>query len=75
MRTLEVDPIRREEMPEDATGIFVRARDEHGKFVNADISILTKESLHAWLKSRGGDNVWAENVVAILLGYGHFEVE
>jgi len=33
--------------------------------VSVDIAFLTKDSLHAWLRSRGGENLWAENVVAM----------
>ena len=51
------------------TGIFVRAKFPNGKWDTADISWLTKESLTEWLRSRGGENEWAEQVVYILLGY------
>lgn len=56
-----------------STGIFVRAKasPSSAKFVNADIYSLDKTSLLTWLKSRGGDNEWAENTVLILLG--HFD--
>ena len=52
------------------TGILVRAkmRDKWGAF---DISDLNKESLLAFLRSRGGDNPWAEDCVGIILGHGH----
>jgi len=54
----------------ESTGIFVRAKlgDKWGSW---DIAQLTKGSLLSWLKSRGGDNPYAEDVVGILLGYGH----
>lgn len=55
-----------------STGVFVRA-EFNGKWGSFDIAELDKPSLHAFLKSRGGDNLWAENVVEILLGHGHFE--
>ena len=68
---LKTDPKREQEFS-DITGIFIRAwSDEKDKFVNADIYHLDKESLLEWLKSRGGDNPWAEDVVGILLGHGH----
>jgi hypothetical protein len=51
------------------TGIFVRAQTPDGKWVNADIAQLDEESLTKWLRSRGGDNPWAESVVRILLGH------
>ena len=54
-----------------ATGVYVRAQFSDGKWGSVDIAILTKESLLSWLKSRGGDNPWAEDVVGILLGHGH----
>ncbi len=51
------------------TGIYVRAKLD-GKFGSYDISQLDAESLLIWLRSRGGENVWAENTVCILLGHG-----
>ena len=52
------------------TGIYVRAELD-GKFDNFDIADLTAESLLKWLRSRGGDNSWAENTVGMLLGHKH----
>lgn len=54
-----------------STGIFVRAQHETGKWESVDIVLLTKDSLLEWLKSRGGSNPYAEDVVGILLGHGH----
>lgn len=51
------------------TGIFVRAKDPNGQWVNADIWQLDRDSLIEWLRSRGGDNPWAEQVVCLLLGH------
>lgn len=53
---------------QDATGIYVKAKGPQG-FDTFDIAELSRESLIAWLRSRGGANDWAENVVLILLGY------
>ena len=50
------------------TGIYVRAKRGQ-KWGNYDIVMLTKDSLQAWLRSRGGQNEWAESVVFILLGH------
>ena len=55
----------------NATGIYIRAHDRNEKWQSVDIAVLTKESLLKWLKSRGGNNPLAENVVGVLLGYGH----
>jgi hypothetical protein len=52
-----------------STGIMVRAQKGDGSWVTADIADLTVESLNAWLRSRGGDNEWAEQVVRHLLGH------
>lgn len=52
------------------TGIFVRAQTVKG-WASVDIGQLDAPSLLSWLRSRGGDNAWAENVVGILLGHGH----
>lgn len=71
---LTTDP-EREHSPAN-TGIYVRAWSESDdKFVNADIVHLDKDSLLHWLKSRGGDNPWAEDVVGILLGHGHLHTK
>jgi hypothetical protein len=56
---------------ESPTGIFIRAKDpESGRFKTGDIYYLTSESLLAWLRSRDGNNPWAENTVGMLLGHG-----
>ena len=66
----EVDYSRMVEFRDASTGIFVRAKyGEH--WDSYDIVHLTKESLLSWLKSRGGDNPYAENVVGVLLGHGN----
>jgi hypothetical protein len=52
------------------TGIYVRAQLPDGKWVAADVATLDKDSLCRWLRSRGGANRWAEDVVGILLGWG-----
>lgn len=51
------------------TEIVVRCRLPDGTWVAADIYSLDRESLLCWLRSRGGDNPWAEEVVAKLLGH------
>lgn len=64
--TLDVDPLRVGHVTD--TGIYVRAKS--GEVFDAfDIAELTRESLQAWLRSRGGANVWAEEVVFALLNY------
>lgn len=51
------------------TGIHVRAPIE-GRWKVVDIGdpALSDEEVLAWLRSRGGKNVWAENTVLLLLG-------
>jgi len=66
---LKVMPGR--EGTEPGTGVYVRALNTSGEWINADIAQLDAESLLTWLRSRGGDNPWAEDVVGILLGHGH----
>ena len=51
------------------TGIYVRAKNPAGKWGSFDIADLDRDSLHTWLRSRGGDNLWAENCVLMLLGH------
>lgn len=50
------------------TGIAIRALDG-ATWISADISELDQPSLHRWLRSRGGENEFAENVVYVLLGH------
>lgn len=63
---LKVDPQR---VGIAQTGIYVRAKNVADKWDSVDIAELDKVSLTLWLKSRGGDNEWAESVVLILLGH------
>lgn len=51
------------------TNIFVRTMLPDGSWDSVDIIYLDKESLLDWLRSRGGDNEWAEQVVLMLLGH------
>lgn len=64
---LTADPER--EGCEGLTGILVRAKDSSGKWGSLDIAELDRASLHAWLRSRGGKNLYAENCVLALLGW------
>ena len=51
------------------SGVPVRAIGLDGKWGSHDIAHLDRNSLHKWLRSRGGKNLWAENVVFILLNH------
>lgn len=52
------------------TGIYVRAFDPTERlWVTVDLAYLDANSVREWLRSRGGDNEWAENTVLILLGH------
>lgn len=62
---LRLDPERKQYA--DLTGIYVRARDADGSWDSFDIAELDADSLIAWLRSRGGENPWAENTVGMLL--------
>lgn len=57
------------------TRIFLRARTDAGHWVSCDIGELDRDSLHRWLRSRGGKNLYAENVVLVLLGHEAIEEE
>lgn len=57
------------------TGIYVRAVFLDGKYGSADIMELDRVSLLRWLRSRGGENLWAENTVLALLGWPQFEAD
>lgn len=50
------------------TGIYVRAWLD-GKCGSHDIATLEAKSLVAFLRSRGGENEWAEGCVLIMLGH------
>ncbi len=63
---LHVDAERRRIVP--ATGIQVRARVGQ-QWYNTDIAHLDRLSLLTWLRSRGGQNHWAEQTVLALLGH------
>jgi hypothetical protein len=56
------------------TNIKVRAKGPQG-FDRFDIAELSRESLIAWLRSRGGKNEWAESVVLMLLGHAPIHLE
>ncbi len=69
---LKVDPERVKRWgstPGPITSIYVRAMAD-GEWGNHDIAVLDKASLLMWLRSRGGDNPFAEDVVGILLFHG-----
>jgi len=68
--SLTVDEGRLAELGDKSTGIFVRAT-RNGSYGTYDIAALDAPSLLEWLRCRGGENKWAENVVGILLGHGH----
>lgn len=67
MSELTVDP-EREGALHEATGIYVRAK-HHERWGNYDIAELDAASLTAFLRSRGGENEWAEDCVRIMLGH------
>lgn len=62
---LKIDP----ENDAAQTGLFVRAMAPDGKFGSYDIGLLDRESLITWLRSRGGENVFAENCVLVMLNH------
>ena len=67
---LHVDHLRLDSFKEDyETAIFVRAVYPGGKVDNADIWLLDRKSFFVWLRSRGGDNLWAENVLMLVFGH------
>lgn len=67
---LKTDPAREGNPNHEATGIYVRAwgtqTDHYGSF---DIAELDRQSLIDWLRSRGGNNYWAESTVLIMLAH------
>ncbi len=71
--SLKVAPDRLKERYEDATGIYIRAKADE-KWGSYDIAQLDKDSLLLFLRSRGGDNPWAEDCIGIMLGHGHLHL-
>lgn len=69
----KTDP-RRIGRHQTTTNILVRAKGPQG-FDNFDIAELGRDSLIAWLRSRGGNNPWAESVVLMLLGHAPIHAE
>lgn len=63
----QVDPEREDDVY--GTGIYVRAKNASGEWVSADMAHLTKDSLFDFLRSRGGENEWAESIIYALLGH------
>lgn len=59
----------RQSPPKRGTGIYVSASNNRGPYSLYDIACLDKESLKLWLRSKGGENLWAENTVLVLLGH------
>jgi len=57
-----------------STGIYIRAIGLDGRFGSFDIAELDAPSLLAFLRSRGGDNRWAEDCCGIILGHGHLHL-
>lgn len=55
------------------TGIYVRAFYDE-RWDSFDIATLAPASLLTWLRSRGGENAWAEWVVGSLLEYSEAEL-
>lgn len=66
---LQTDPSRQDDDHHGSTGIYVRAKGYDGRWGSFDIAELDRSSLHTWLRSRGGENQWAENCVLALLGH------
>lgn len=67
---MKIDPDRLLQEGEQATGIYIRAQGADGRYDAFDIVELDKASLLTWLRSRGGDNIWAENVIGLIMGHG-----
>jgi len=67
---MNVDPKRHGH--DGSTGIYARAKIGSSWGAH-DIAMLDRDSLHEWLRSRGGENPWAENVVLMLLGHEPIE--
>lgn len=71
---LKVDPARVDSEEWVFTGVMVRALGVDGKWGNADIAQLDKESLVAWLRHTNEQvNTLAERTILVLLGHNPHE--
>lgn len=68
------DDYRADRASTTETGIYVRAKVRDA-YRSVDISSLTLPSLLRWLRSRGGQNLWAEYTVAQLLGHDRRDID
>lgn len=66
--SLKVNP-KREGRHEDFTGIYVRAQRSDGTYDSVDFTCLDRDSLIAWLRSRGPVSDWAMSVLLFMCGY------
>lgn len=67
---LSVDPNRTTEATSPfRTGFPLRARFPDGSYGAADVAQLDRASLWSWLRSREGDNRFAESFLLQLLGH------
>jgi len=71
----KTDPSRENERMHGLTGIFVFAIGKDGERDAFDIAELDADSLTAFLKKDGGDNLLAENCVRVLLGHKQIREE
>lgn len=58
----------------DPTGIYVRGL-LNNQWISTDMYFLDVESTLVWLRSRGGANLWAENLILLLLGHRQVEAD
>lgn len=72
---LYTDPKREGPKLHGVTGIYVRAQGKDGNIGAFDLAELNAESLTAWLKRDGGNNLLAENCIRILLRHPQLSEE
>ena len=65
---MKVDPERLAKYGDNPTGYYVRSLHD-GKWGSYDCSVLERESLLVWLRSRHGPNGFMEGLILGLLGY------
>lgn len=63
MANYETDPEREGDTFHNLTGIYLRAKGTNGKRGSYDIAELRECDVRHWLKTEGGDNPLAENIV------------
>lgn len=59
----------------EATGLYVRAQGQDGRWDTYDMAELDRDSLVEFIRSRGEVSTWAVHITLILLGHDRLGVD